>query len=104
MPLAYVCPKRWPPLLRQGFVGLINRCQCTVLSRQCGTRFCGLAIPNLISKVAGKRIASGASTCRGTGSHDDSLSLHGTKSYLLKRLRAAPDTTGGREYGGQSVP
>lgn len=32
------------------------------------------------------------------------LSLEGTKSYLLKRLRAAPDSAGGREYGGQSVP
>lgn len=54
-----------------------------------------------------KRASSGASTLTcttGFAAARLSLSLHETKSYLLKRLRAAPDTTGGPEYGGQSVP
>jgi hypothetical protein len=55
------------------------------------------------------RRGGGAARGRGQGAGGReasglSLSLRETKSYLLKRLRAAPDTTGGREYGGQSAP
>lgn len=71
-------------------------------------RFCKIpqtlvtGISDVVYKVSsGKRAACGAFS---TGiAAAVVVSLHETKSYLLKRLRAAPDATGGLEYGGQSV-
>ena len=104
MPLAYVRSKHWYLPASTGRLRIDNRCQsyCFISTAWDALLQDSSGIPDLVCKVSRKRIAEWRLNAQGIGSHD-SLSLHGTKSYLLKRLRTTPDTTGGREYGGQSV-